>query len=128
LFLFHIDAIESPSNLKLAVNGTSIEASWDPIPDKLVFGKLIGYRVRLRKYSNWHSRYFYTNATSIALKTLQQGALYKIEVTGYTANETGVRNYAYAFTGNKYLFIKVSNYNLALYQPQIDPSPSKFLV
>lgn len=99
-FVYAIDSIEPPTSLQLSASRTFVNASWDPLPEKFVLGRLVGYQISLNEYSGGSVYSEKTNATSIIIKNLQHGTTYLFSVSGYTVNETGGTNYEYFHTGN----------------------------
>ena len=74
---------------------------WNPLPQQYHNGRLLGYRVFLRKAANnlfpvdARNMAEY-NSTWVTLKNLEPGKRYKIYVTAFTAKGDGPRSVGYS--------------------------------
>ena len=83
-------------------SSTSIKLQWRPIPDDLVNGILLGYKVVYQAFLPGSSQNFtWTNAstTSVELQGLEKFTLYLVGVSGYTRKGAGGVQFTHLSTG-----------------------------
>ena len=108
LYFFLVPS-RAPSNITFKdVKATRVTVSWNPLPRQFHNGRLLGYKVYLRKnvyysvQSNTSSVTFSNpNTTQITLTGLQPAQRYDVSVSAFTSKGEGPRSYNYYFTTGK---------------------------
>ena len=108
LFFFSVPS-RAPSNITFKdVRATRVTVSWNPLPWQFHNGRLLGYKVYLRKnpyysvQSNTSSVNFSNpNTTQITLTGLEPAQRYDVSVSAFTSKGEGPRSYNYYVTTGK---------------------------
>ena len=102
-FLFLLVPSRAPIIFVTNVTSTSVTVQWNPLPPQYHNGRLLGYRVFLRKTANYSfpldaSSVVLYNSNWATLKNLDPGQRYEISVTAFTSKGDGPRSDSYSVT------------------------------
>ena len=113
----------APSNITFKdVKATRVTVSWNPLPRQFYNGRLLGYKVYLRKnayysvQSNTSSVTFSNpNTTQITLTGLEPTQRYDVSVSAFTSKGEGPRSYNYYVTTGKPIKTEYNTVFLLIY-------------
>ena len=115
LFFVFLVPSRAPSNITFKdIKATRVTVSWNALPRQFHNGRLLGYKVYLRKnayysvQSNTSSvNISNPNTTRITLTGLESAQRYDVSVSAFTSKGEGPRSYRYYITTGKALKIQV---------------------